>query len=129
MKILICGDRNWDNSFRMAEALKKILEGRDVDLVIEGEARGADTQGEIWARSKGIEVSAHPADWGQYGRAAGPIRNREMLKDKPDMVIAFHNHIAQSKGTKDMLKASMRENIECYLVTDSEIKRVLITTL
>jgi hypothetical protein len=46
-----------------------------------------------------IEVVACPADWEKHGKAAGPLRNEEMLIDyKPKRVIAFPG----GKGTADM---------------------------
>ena len=40
-----------------------------------------------------------------HGKAAGPIRNREMLRDGgPEMVAAFHTDLSQSKGTLDMVR-------------------------
>ena len=44
-----------------------------------------------------------PADWKQYGRGAGPIRNREMLQySEPDIVVAFPG----GAGTADMIRAA-----------------------
>ena len=52
----------------------------------------------------GVPVEVYPADWTRYGKPAGPIRNRQMLNEgKPDMVIAFHDDLSVSVGTKDMV--------------------------
>jgi hypothetical protein len=48
-----------------------------------------------------MPVIAMPADWANHGKAAGPIRNRKMLDLKPDLVLAFHADLTNSKGTKD----------------------------
>jgi len=34
-----------------------------------------------WAEANGIEVARFPADWDTHGRAAGPIRNQQMLDE------------------------------------------------
>ena len=126
MKILVCGDRNWSNQKRMYDFLDEIdgygicdNSKKKVYRVIEGEARGADTMARLWAESRNINVEPHPANWARYGRGAGPIRNREMLKSQPDLVIAFHNYIKTSKGTLDMLKVALKAGISCILVTDT----------
>jgi len=50
-----------------------------------------------------------------YGKAAGPIRNREMFKKRPDLVVGFHENIFQSKGTKDMISVARHDGTP-YLV-------------
>ena len=41
-------------------------------------------------RREGIEIARFPADWNMHGRAAGPIRNQQMLDEgKPELVVSF----------------------------------------
>ena len=35
-----------------------------------GKANGADTRGELWARSNGIQLDEYPADWDRFGKGA-----------------------------------------------------------
>lgn len=43
-----------------------------------------------WATDHGVAVICCPADWRWHGKAAGPIRNKQMLdQHSPDLVIAF----------------------------------------
>ena len=106
MKILVTGDRNWYD----VELVRKVLsEYKDENpIIIHGAARGLDTIAGIVAEQLGYSVLKYPADWERFGRAAGPIRNQEMLKTNPDLVIAFHNNIFASKGTKDMVLRSLQ---------------------
>ena len=105
----------------MKEVLDSMNKKAPISLVIEGEQRGADTSGKLWAETVKVKVEPHPANWAKYGRAAGPIRNREMLKSNPDLVVAFHDNILKSKGTADMLKAAKAAKIKCLLITTNEI--------
>lgn len=109
MRVLICGDRNWDN-IEAVDSVISILPSNAV--VIHGACRGADSiAGEV-AELYNLKVEEYPADWDEYGRAAGPIRNRQMLKEgKPDVVIAFHEDLSKSKGTKDMVNAAKKAGI------------------
>lgn len=116
MKVLACGDRNWTDKGLIKSTLESIP---DLELVIEGGARGADTLAREAAVELGIEVREYGADWERFGRAAGPIRNRRMLDEKPDLVIAFHDNISKSKGTADTLREAKRRGIGCRLIDHS----------
>lgn len=122
MRVLICGDRNWDNEQIIRETLEHliILYGENL-ILIEGEARGADSISAEMAEDLGMSedrIKRFPAKWKIYGRAAGPIRNKEMLRrGKPDLVIAFNNDIAKSKGTKHMLRIA-NGDVESVLFTE-----------
>ncbi len=88
MRLVVTGGRNFDNR----EFLFATLDGHaehHFTLLIHGDARGADRLAGEWARERGIEVLACPADWKRYGRGAGPKRNRQMLVENPDLVVAF----------------------------------------
>jgi len=83
-----------------------------ISCVIEGEAKGADTMAREWAEHSGISVEKYPADWDTYKRAAGPIRNKQMIDEgKPDVVIGFHQDLESSKGTKNMQTQSLKAKL------------------
>mgnify|MGYP001591945783 CR=1 FL=1 len=112
-RVLICGDRNWTDGVRILNVLHDHL---PCEVVISGTARGADSLGEAAASTLEIPVLRFPAEWEKYGRAAGPIRNQQMLTEgKPDIVLAFHDNIVKSKGTADMIKRAMRAGLKVYL--------------
>lgn len=117
MKLLVCGDRNWTDYDFIAESLDQVsVSNGYIELLIHGAARGADTLAAQYAERRGIPILPIPANWAKYGPSAGPIRNRQMLKDgEPDLVVAFHDSIEQSKGTKDMLKAATAASIRTRL--------------
>lgn len=127
--ILVTGDRNWslDN-----EAQKITVWGalngykRHNPLVVHGAAKGVDRIADTHARALGMEVHPHPADWEAYHRAAGPIRNQEMLDtEHPNLVLAFHDDIVSSKGTRDMVNRAVKLGIPIIL-HDQYGKRTVI---
>jgi len=114
IRILICGDRNWTDKKVMLEFLWKL--SRDT-LIIEGEGRGADRIARDLAILLGFNILPFPADWKRYGKAAGPIRNQQMLDEgKPDLVVAFHNNLSKSKGTKDMVNRAKKAGIPVQVI-------------
>lgn len=117
MRLLICGDRNWTDDLRIAEEVTALgLE--QIECVIEGEARGADQIGRNFAIACDIPIVPFHADWKQYGRAAGPMRNQRMLAEgKPTYYLAFHANIEESKGTRDMVNRLENAHVPGKVVT------------
>lgn len=114
MRLLICGGRDWTDRRTILFWIKSIKP----DLVIEGEAKGADTLARKAAESLSIAVKGYPAQWSLYGRSAGHIRNIQMLdSSQPDLVLAFHADIKDSKGTLHMITEACRRGIPVHLVT------------
>ncbi|HHV30694.1 MAG TPA: DUF2493 domain-containing protein [Clostridium sp.] len=111
MKVLICGSRNYNDYDKIYNYLKNKSKYDDI-IVVEGGAPGADLLSKKAAISLNIEYREYKADWKKYGRAAGPKRNQQMLDcESPDLVVAFHPNIDESKGTKDMINRSKKANI------------------
>jgi|2_EtaG_2_1085320.scaffolds.fasta_scaffold20286_4 hypothetical protein len=116
MKILICGDRNWQSKEPIRREIKTItrLFG-PVTHIIHGCCRGADKMAGEVAEEMGIDVMEFPADWNQYGKKAGILRNIDMLNINPDCALAFHSDINNSKGTKHMTSIARKANIPVYI--------------
>jgi hypothetical protein len=114
MRILVCGDRN----YKRMDIIERELKGFPSDtIVIHGEASGADTLGAFVAKRLGMEIIPFPAKWHIYGRGAGPMRNGQMLDEgKPDLILAFHDDIKDSKGTKDMINKGVDAGKKVVLI-------------
>lgn len=119
MRLLCCGDRNWTQKWIIREYLKKIIQYNPIECIIEGEARGADSIARDIAEELDIQVLKFPANWVKYGRAAGSIRNQQMLVEgKPTHVAVFHDNLKNSKGSKDMATRALKNNISVFVVQD-----------
>jgi len=114
MRVLICGDRYWTDY----PLICKWISSLPISVIIEGEAKGADRLARIAATVLHISVEQYPADWKTQGKNAGPIRNYQMLElGKPDLVLAFHDHMEKSKGTKHMVSIAIQANIPTIIIT------------
>jgi len=101
MKVLVCGGRDFVDVPFIQKTLDKYLQEFGFDVLIEGDARGVDRIAGYWARKHKLTNLKYPADWEMHGKAAGYIRNRQMLEEgQPDLVIAFPG----GKGTANMIK-------------------------
>ena len=110
MRILVCGSRYWTGGAR----LSRVLAALQPSVIIEGEAPGADSMSRNWGKANigSKNVMRFPAKWNEYGQAAGPIRNKQMLDEgRPELVVAFHDDLHHSKGTRDMMHQARRAGI------------------
>src|SRR5688572_4984394 len=124
MRVLICGSR----TFEFYEIIDKMIEldlAWDMDsVVIEGEAEGADRLARISAEGHGVKVEKYPADWKTWGRGAGPIRNQQMLDEgRPEQVWAFFTDLKTSRGTRDMVRRALNENVPVVAIEARRIPK------
>ena len=86
-------------------------------VIITGAAKGADQLGSFYARSHNIPLKEFPADWTTYGKAAGPIRNQQMLDyalhEIPVLIVFWDG---ESRGTKNMMNIAKRHNVQTEIV-------------
>ncbi len=116
-KVLICGDRHWSHRQVIQDFLALL---HSDTVVIQGGARGADSIAAELAKERGLQVITHEAQWKVYGKGAGPIRNRKMLADSPELVVGFHDDIFESsKGTRDMISVARLKAVP-YMVINSQ---------
>ena len=112
-QVIIAGSRGFDDYDLLRSKCDAFFSRRKPTAIICGEARGADKLGRRYAEENGIEVLSYPAEWSRYGRAAGNIRNAEMLK-VADALVAFWD--GRSSGTKHMIEITREKNIPYRVV-------------
>lgn len=102
MKVIIAGGRDFDSVNTMSLFCDKILGRLQFDAVeiVSGGAPGADTLAKNYSKIRGYPFKEFSADWNQYGKSAGPIRNKQMA-EYADGLIAFWD--GKSPGTKNMI--------------------------
>jgi len=105
--ILVAGTRTFSDYDLLKETLNELLRSNflinDVTVhIVAGGARGADTLAAKYAHDWGFELHEFPADWNKYGKAAGPIRNKQMHEfiksHKHRICVCFWD--GKSRGTK-----------------------------
>lgn len=112
MKTIIAGCRYFNNESDFLMSMNGI-EDLEITEVVSGGCQGADKLGEQWAIKNNLPTKFFSADWGKYGRAAGPIRNKQMA-EYADALIAFWD--SKSRGTKSMID----------LATDRKLKVIIV---
>ena len=103
-KLIIAGGRDFSDYEEVNRQLIRLANGEleaYAVSVVSGMARGADALGAAVARDLGVQLYEFPADWNQYGKRAGFVRNEEMGRFA-DGLLAFWD--GQSRGTKHMIE-------------------------
>lgn len=116
INIIIAGGRTFNNQDVCDRACDKVLGSIIDDIgVFCGDAKGADSCGDLWAYIRGVYVTYFPAKWkdlnlkpchvkenayGFYNVLAGTNRNKEM-GDQAQGLILFWD--GKSSGSKHML--------------------------
>ena len=98
MNVAIVGGRDFDDY----DQFKSSINGEKIKFksIISGGARGVDTMAEKYAKEIGVPVKIYLPDWTKHGKAAGPIRNRQII-ESADCVIAFWDE--KSPGTRSSI--------------------------
>lgn len=109
-KVIIAGGRDFSDYEYLRASADSDLAGISEDIeIVSGEAKGADSLGERYAKEKGYSVKLFPAEWDKYGRAAGPRRNADMAA-YADALIAFWD--GKSRGTKNMIDKATAKGLK-----------------
>jgi len=110
MHTIIAGSRHFHDYATLEAAIR--FSGFTITRVISGEAEGVDQLGERWARDHGLAIHQCPADWKKHGRAAGPIRNKQMA-NIGEALIALP--CPCSKGTHGMIRFAREKGILVFV--------------
>lgn len=107
--LAIIGSRNFTDYERLCEVMVTFFldsrHGYGIKEIISGAAVGADSLGAKWAREHGVRLTEFKPDWDKYGKAAGPIRNEEIVKYADCVLACWLN---DSKGTASSLSIAKR---------------------
>jgi hypothetical protein len=113
MKLAIVGSRSFTDYEALEKEVDSICESVKVTCVVSGGAKGADSLGQRYAESKGIATQIFLPDWEKHGKAAGFIRNRDIISNC-DFCVAFWD--GKSKGTLSSIELAKRQEIPVRIV-------------
>lgn len=111
-RVIVCGGRDYTDDDALNAALDRFHAQHRITCVIQGGATGADALAYKWAADRRVVVHHVPADWKTYGKAAGPKRNEQMLREfSPNAVIAFPG----GRGTAHMKKIAREAGVPVFV--------------
>ena len=101
MRLAIVGSREFENYDLVCAEVAKIQQTQNVDLIVSGGAKGADTLAKKFAARNRIRLMEFLPDYDRYGRGA-PLQRNTLIVQNSDVVLAFV--AATSKGTWDTIR-------------------------
>lgn len=113
MKLAVIGSRTFDDKNLLRKALDTFYPR--IELIVSGGASGADTLAEEYAKEEGIPLQVLKPDWKTYGKAAGFIRNKDIVQAS-DVVVAFWDCV--SKGTANSIQHGYTLGKQVIIVPD-----------
>ncbi len=111
LRIIVTGGRDFTPCHPVDRALWHLHWHRCITTLVHGGCpTGVDHFADAWARSWQIPVEVFPAQWDALGRAAGPVRNGEMVAAGADGVVAFPG----GRGTADCVRQAEAAGIRVW---------------
>ena len=101
MKVAVVGSRGITNK----ELIFNTLARYNISCIVSGGAVGVDKIGEEYANFINIGTEIYLPDWKKYGRSAGFVRNKDIIKNS-QMTVAFWD--GKSKGTLNSIEYSKK---------------------
>lgn len=124
MKVIVAGGRDISNYDLLLDAIRE--SGFSINCIIHGDASGADRLGKRYAEENSIPQVSFKADWTEHGRAAGPIRNSEMVNyvknDSEAGIILLWD--GKSRGTFDCLKKAHAAGLNIYVKMTTQVTTI-----
>ena len=117
MKIAVIGSRDFKGSNLIPHYLDRELMKYSELSIISGGASGVDTIAKQYAFERQLDYIELKADWRTYGRAAGQVRNKQVV-EMADTIYAFWD--GSSKGTLSVIQLARRLGKPCQVLTFDE---------
>ena len=116
-RIIGTGSRDYPYPEIVRETMEYIKTWHGEFLLVHGGCKtGADRQMDDWARDQGWEPEVHEANWGQLKKAAGPLRNSEMVNRGANYCVGFPHPDKPSYGTRDCMTKAKKRGIQTWVI-------------
>lgn len=119
MKTAVIGTRTFDNYPQLCEILNN-LSNKPTEI-ISGGATGADTLAERYAKEHDLALTVIKPDWAKYGKAAGPIRNVQIIEACEQLVAVWDG---QSNGTGHTIKTAKAKGKPTKVVNYAQTQQI-----
>lgn len=119
-RVLVTISRTWRQWSTVRGVLEQLARADLSTILVHGAApKGDQTVAAMWRQLGGVD-EPWPAEWEQFGKRAGPLRNAKMVESNPDVVFAFiRNNSNGASHTADLAEGAGLRVIR-YIDNDQE---------
>lgn len=116
MRLIIAGNRTFTDYRAFCPHVDRFVSAlSEKPTIVSGCATGVDSLAIRYAQEHGLQLVRVPADWARHGRAAGPIRNRQMA-GQADALLAFWD--GKSAGTRSMITIARELGLRVTVISE-----------
>jgi hypothetical protein len=128
--LIVCGGRDYNDTASIQRTLQMVMAYKRVDVFHGACPTGADAETHRYfqsCRHPNLEIHEFPADWGTYGRRAGPLRNQQMveaavkLRSPTCRVVFMAYWDGESRGTLDCMSRAAQAGIEGAVIPPNQM--------
>lgn len=110
MRVIIAGGRDYTpTQIEKAQVIRALWQSKCTEIV-SGGATGVDAWAEKLASELDLPSTVFKADWKTYGRAAGPLRNKDMACYADACIL-----LPGGRGTTSMKREALQEGLPILL--------------
>lgn len=115
MKIAVVGSRDYPNLDHVKEYITHVFSPEDI--LVSGGAIGVDTTANVTCFNLGIKRIIFLPNWTQFGKQAGFIRNKLIVKECDRLVAFWHN---KSRGTEHSINEALKANKSVTIIRSDD---------
>lgn len=109
MKLGVVGGRTFNDYGRLAIILESLRDSFGFTTIVSGGAIGADSLGAKFADDRKMNKIIHLPQWELHGKAAGFIRNRDIINDS-DFIVACWDGLSRGTANSISLAKEQKKN-------------------
>jgi len=118
VKLIIAGSRDYNPSISFILESIRFHNLQGALEIVSGKSKGVDYVGELFADWVEIPVKPFPvekSDWTKYGKAAGPMRNKQMAKYGDVLLLIWDGKSSGSASMKREMQLQKKPIYEVIL--------------
>jgi YspA, cpYpsA-related SLOG family len=117
VKIAVVGSRDYPDLRHVEEYIIHVFSPEDI--LVSGGALGVDRTAHVTCFKLGIKCIIFVPNWELYGKSAGFIRNKLIVKECDRLVAFWHN---ESRGTENSINEALKANKNVTIIrSDDEV--------
>jgi hypothetical protein len=119
MRVFVTGDMGFSDRRLVTEHLNRLHTERPFTTLIHGNRVEADRLAFEWAVLAGVPVRTYALEFAKYGKAAYKVRNRQLISDRPDLVLSFQSE----KSVGHLLRQAKRANLTVAIIMQESLRQ------